>query len=197
MKKNWRSSRLFQDKKVSLVQRMTNYETNDENAIRDYGEARPRFGAQRVFDETRDVIGDLQPTFRGIPSSVQQDVTQPKSLCRRELQLGPLDRPPDPKKVINDRDGGSQVRVILKRRTRTEGDVPVPDCTDDGIIQSIIALDENVDEGLCGCERLTSHPPEQCRLRSVIDVKRFREEFIGSKQGRVRRISVLEVFWGP
>jgi hypothetical protein len=75
--------------------------------------------------------------------------------------------------------------------------VPVPKRADDGIVQSVIALDEDVDEGLCGRESLASHPPKQCRLRGVIVVKRFPEEFIRSNQGRVGGIRNLGGDLGP
>jgi hypothetical protein len=80
-----------------------------------------------VFHKSRNIIRDLQPAFRGVPRPVQKDVTQPKPVRRRELQLGPLDRSPDPKKVVDDPDGGSQVRVILERRTRTERECAGPE----------------------------------------------------------------------
>lgn len=73
----------------------------------------------------------------------------------------------------------------------------VPKRADDGIVRGVVTLDEDVDEGLCGCEGLTSHRPKQHRLRWVILVERFREEFIRTNQGPVRGISVLKVTRDP
>lgn len=54
---------------------MANYETNDENTIGDNSEPRPRVGAQRMSDKSRNEVGDVCPMLGGIPRPVEQDVT--------------------------------------------------------------------------------------------------------------------------
>lgn len=51
--------------------------------------------------------------------------------------------------------------------------MPVPKCADDRVVEGVVTLDENVDEGLCGFAGLSSHPSKQRGSRGVTHVKRF------------------------
>ena len=51
------------------MERMTDYEANDKNTIGDDSKPRPRGGAQRVFDKSRNEVGDACPVLCSIPRS--------------------------------------------------------------------------------------------------------------------------------
>ena len=53
------------------MERMTDDEANDKNAIGDNSEPRPRGRAQRAFDKSRNEIGDVCPVLCSIPRSEQ------------------------------------------------------------------------------------------------------------------------------
>ena len=97
---------------IILVHRQSQLEGNHEQAIRYDRRRSVTFGVERVLDERRQHLVDLQPIPNLIPAPVQQDMCQPSMMSRGQLVGPPPNGICSPLDVVQDSEYGLQITLF-------------------------------------------------------------------------------------